>query len=352
MPITKSKRPTLREVAEHAGVSTATVSLVVNQKAVEAGITETTQQIVHAAIERLQYTPNRMASAVVTGRSRMVGVVSALSRELFETQFGTRVLNGFVRGVRERGYHFVFLEDILSPETEGPYQALKAAREMCLEGLVLLIDIGRRDQVLDVRRWVSSSLPVVTVQFTFDPEGAPGFRVDHRRAVQECVDHLVGLGHTRIGFGSRHLEISRSKSTIALIDESLAGHKKKFDTNLVFEIPRWEKIGKFVDHVRRHRPTGLITLYDSEAVRAMGALREAGIHVPGDLSIIGYGDSPLAEDVLPAMTTFRPPMEEIGQGAINYLIHCIETHTEPDRASVHDTKGQLIIRQSTGPAPK
>src|SRR3990172_5143286 len=105
----QKKRPTLREVAEQAGVSTATVSLVVNGKAHDAGITKATQALVLAAIENLQYTPNRMASAVVTGRSRIVGVVSALSRELFDTKFGPRVLSGFARGAREMGYHFVLL---------------------------------------------------------------------------------------------------------------------------------------------------------------------------------------------------------------------------------------------------
>ncbi|MCA9437012.1 MAG: LacI family DNA-binding transcriptional regulator, partial [Candidatus Omnitrophica bacterium] len=132
------KRPTLREVAEHAGVSTATVSLVVNGKADGAGITQATQEVVHRSIRELQYTPNRMASAVVTGRSRMVGVVSAMSRELFDTKFGPRVLSGFARGARRMGYHFVFLEDILSIDETNHFPVLKTASEMCLEGLVLL----------------------------------------------------------------------------------------------------------------------------------------------------------------------------------------------------------------------
>lgn len=339
----------MREVAEYAGVSTATVSLVVNGKAGDAGITEATQQAVYNAIEKLQYTPNRMASAVVTGRSRMVGVVSALSRELFDTQFGSRVLSGFVRGARERGYHFVFLEDI-TRNSEDHVRVLQDAREMCLEGLILLIDVGRDEKVFDVGKWLSTSIPVVSVQFTFDPEGAPGFRVNHQNAVEECIDHFVRRGHEQIGFGARHIDL-RSRSTVAVIERALARRGLSFDPGCVFEVPRWDRIGSFVDAYLKKRPSAMIILYDGEAVRAVTALREAGIQVPRDLSVIGYGDSPLCTDFAPALSTYRPPLEEIGRDAIQYLIRCVEDGTAPRRDEVRDMTGQLVLRQSTGSAP-
>ncbi len=350
MNMVKRKRSTLREVAEYAGVSTATVSLVVNGKATDAGITDSTRHIVLEAIAKLQYTPNRMASAVVTGRSRMVGVVSALSRELFDTQFGSRVLSGFVRGARERGYHFVFLEDI-ARNSEDHYRVLQDAREMCLEGLILLIDVGRDEKSFDVGKWLSTSIPVVSVQFTYDPEGAPGFRVNHQNAVEDCIEHFVRLGHERIGFAARHIDL-RSRSTVAVIEYSLKQRGLSFDPNCVFEVPRWDRIDSFVEAFLMRRPTAMIVLYDGEAVRAITALREAGVQVPRDLSVIGYGDSPLCTDFAPALSTYRPPLEEIGREAMRYLIQCVEADSAPRRDAIQDMTGQLVLRHSTGPAPR
>jgi len=345
------KRPTLREVAEHAGVSTATVSLVANGKADHAGITQATQEIVHRAIRELQYTPNRMASAVVTGRSRMVGVVSAMSRELFDTKFGPRVLSGFARGSREFGYHFVFLEDILSADESNHFPVLKTASEMCLEGLVLLVDIGKEEQIRGIEERISKVLPSVTVQFTFAPVSSPGFRVDHGHAGRCIVEHLMTLGHERIGFGVRNLDMVRSESVIRLLERSMAELGGSFDRDLLFEIPQREHMGEFVDQIRKKKPTGLFTLYDGEAVRAIGALREAGIKVPDDLSITGYGNFPLSKEVSPDLTTYRPPMMEIGEAAMKHLIKCIEDKQATVLETSVEMTGNLVVRGSTGPVP-
>ena len=347
----RKKRPTLREVAEHAGVSTATVSLVVNGKADEAGITQTTQETVHRSIRELQYTPNRMASAVVTGHSRMVGVVSAMSRELFDTKFGPRVLSGFSRGAKNRAYHFVFLEDILSVDEPNHYPVLKTASEMCLEGLIILVDIGKEEQVREIENRISKVLPNVTVQFTFAPRSTPGFRVDHSAAGRKIVEHLMSLGHERIGFGARNLEMVRSESVIGLLETSMEDRGGKFDRELLFEIPEKERMGELVDAIKKKKPTGLFTLYDGEAVRAIGALREAGIRVPDELSIVGYGNFPLAREVTPALTTYRPPMAEIGEAAIRHLIECIENKRDTVLENSVEMTGDLVVRESTGPVP-
>jgi DNA-binding LacI/PurR family transcriptional regulator len=344
-------RPTLREVARQAGVSTATVSLVINGKASEAGITESTQRIVREVVRRMQYTPNRMASAVVTGRSRIVGVVSALSRELFDTQFGVRVLGGFMRGARSRGYHFVFLEDIVPGREEDQRRVLSDVREMCLEGVVLLMDPRNEEATLQVGDWLSLPLPVVSVQFTFDPGGAPGFRVDHQHAVDTCMGHFLELGHTRIGFGARHIDPPRSRSAVALVQSFLAERGVEFDTDCLIEIPREEPGKRVVERIRDTKITALFTLYDREAIRVQCILREAGLEVPRDLSLMGYGDFPIAADILPGLTTYRPPMEEIGYEAMIYLIDCIEKNSEPALDGLRDVVGRLVVRGSTGKAP-
>ena len=347
----RKKRPTLREVAEHAGVSTATVSLVVNGKADGAGITQATQESVHRSIRELQYTPNRMASAVVTGRSRMVGVVSAMSRELFDTKFGPRVLSGFARGAREKGYHFVFLEDILSIDETNHFPVLKTASEMCLEGLVLLVDIGKEEQIQEIENRISKVLPSVTVQFTFAPGSSPGFRVDHADAARKIVEHMMSAGHERIGFGAMNLDVIRSEAVIQLLENSMSEMGGRFDRNLLFEIPQKERMGEFVEAIKEKRPTGLFTLYDGEAVRAIGSLREAGIHVPDDLSIVGYGNFPLSREVTPSLTTYRPPMVEIGEAAIKHLIECIEEKRDTIMETSVEMTGHLVIRESTGAVP-
>lgn len=110
-------------------------------------------------------------------------------------------------------------------------------------------------------------------------------------------------------------------------------------------------MGEFVDEVKRKKPTALFALYDGEAVRATGALREAGIRVPEDLSIVGYGNFPLAKEVTPDLTTYRPPMVEIGEAAIKHLVDCIENRRETVLETSVEMNGSLVIRGSTGPVP-
>ncbi len=347
----RRNRLTLREVARQAGVSTATVSLVINGKASEAGITDSTQRMVREVVRRLRYTPNRMASAVVTGRSRIVGVVSALSRELFDTQFGARVLAGFMRGARSRSYHFVFLEDIVPGREEDQQRVLSDVHEMCLEGVILLMDPRDDGAVLQTSEWLSLPLPVVSVQFTFDPGGAPGFRVDHQHAVDACVGHFLELGHTRIAFGARHIHLPRSRSAVALVQNYLAERGISFGGENLIEIPREDPEKEVVKHILDSKITALFTLYDREAIRVQCLLREAGMEVPQDLSLMGYGDFPLAADVHPGLTSYRPPMEEIGYEAMVYLIDCIERGVQPAMDGLRDVAGRLVVRGSTGMAP-
>ncbi len=344
--ISRRSRPTLREVARQAGVSTATVSLVINGKASEAGITDSTQQMVREVVRRMQYTPNRMASAVVTGRSRIVGVVSALSRELFDTQFGARVLGGFMHGARSRGYHFVFLEDIVPGREEDQRRVLSDVREMCLEGIILLMDPRDNRAALHADQWLSLPLPVVSVQFTFDPGGAPGFRVDHQHAVDTCMGYFVDQGHTRIGFGARHID-TRSRSAVALVQSFLAERGIQFGEDCLITIPREDPQKSVVESILRAGITALFTLYDLEAIRVQCFLREAGLEVPRDLSLMGYGDFPLAADIPPGLTTYRPPMEEIGYEAMVYLIDCLEKGTQPAQEGLRDMVGRLVVRGST-----
>jgi DNA-binding LacI/PurR family transcriptional regulator len=320
-----------------------------NGKAKQAGITVATQHLVHTAIRDLEYTPNRMASAVVTGRSRIIGVVSALSREIFSTQFGSRVLSGFMRGMREKGYHLIFLEDIIPGKEPDQQRLLREATEMCLEGIILLMDLRHHDQVIDPSQWHPLPLPMVSVQFTFDPGHAPGFRVNHEHAVQACMGHLIEMGHRKIGFGARSLDFARTQSTQNLISKCLREYDLNLPTNQVFELAHKEDARRAINQVRQSGITAIFTLYDPEAVRLMTWCWEQGLSVPRDLSIIGYGDFVLAGDVYPPLTTYRPPMEEIGFVAIQYLLECIEMGKQPEAEGLHDLVGHLVVRSSTAP---
>ncbi len=298
----------------------------------------------------MQYTPNRMASAVVTGRSRIVGVVSALSRELFDTQFGARVLGGFMRGARSRGYHFVFLEDIVPGREEDQRRVLSDVREMCLEGVILMMDPRDNSMALQADQWLSLPLPTVSAQFTFDPGGTPGFRVDHQHAVETCLGHFLELGHTRIAFGARHID-ARSRSAVTLVQSSLAERGIPFGVDNLIEIPREDPGRYVVQRIREAHITALFTLYDREAIRVQHILHEAGLEIPRDISLMGYGDFPLAADVYPGLTSYRPPMEEIGYEAMVYLVDCIERDVQPGSEGLRDVAGRLVVRGSTGMAP-
>jgi LacI family transcriptional regulator len=321
---------TLADVAKRAGVSTATVSRVLNNKMVMP-IPQTTVERIRRAAEELQYRPNAMARALVSRKTHTLGL---FSQEMTDPHFA-QMLEAVEAGARARGYHLIVSGD--------------------LEGLVAA---GRVDGVVVLARPQSSELmPLLCQQKHL-------FVWNVRHVTPQCVAwsdfegagqagrYLLELGHRRIAalFGSYPQE-DAGLDKVQGFRQAMESHGVAWKDLRGERTPDQMENGYLLtrDLLRGpERITALFARNDLLAIGAMRALREARLIVPEDVSVIGYNDTLLANCADPPLTSVRTPIAQAGQIAVEQLVRNIAEEMEPFPGTVLATS--LTVRASVAPA--
>ncbi|MEU3557204.1 LacI family DNA-binding transcriptional regulator [Streptomyces fragilis] len=338
MPSPGRTRPTSRDVARVAGVSQASVSLVLGGKW-HGRISAPTAERVREAARTLGYRPNLAARNLRTGSARTVLlVVPSLT-----THFFAGVHTGAARVAAAHGFSIVLYP---SPAGVGPARDPFASAPAALDGVLAS---SMAAQALTVLR--GDRLPLVMLDS--EPDATPGtatVNLDIADGVRQVADHLLGLGHRRF----LHLRADVPSWTFAqrarALEERLAA------------VPgatlRTAASSMTADHGRAAvegalsapgpRPTAVVCDDDMLAVGAYKAARRLGLRVPHDLSVTGVDDQVLAMALEPELTTVRLDAELTGERGMEALLSVIE-----GRAPVtHDIPVELVVRGSTGPAPR
>ena len=328
-------KSTIHQVAERAGVSTTTVSRTVNTPNL---VDAETAGKVWAAINELEYFPNGQARSLVSGRTRLLGlIVSDITNPFFP-----EVIKGFEDVAAEQGF------DILIASTD--YDAKKMAAcvrrmmERRVDGLAIMtseMDIHLVDQL--ARRQV----PMVFLDVATPREGIGNIVVNYERGINEAVDHLVGLGHRRIAFVSGPQQLKSAQIRRQAFLRSLSRYGIHEDDRLVVEGDH--KVQGGLAAMTRlleleERPTAALASNDLTAIGMIRGIHRAGLTVPGDVSVVGFDDIWLAQFTDPPLTTVRLSRTELGQRAFHALV--------PDKANPSgggevtvDTR--LIVRETT-----
>lgn len=328
---------TLSDVAAKAGVSIATVSRVLNNK-MAMPIPDSTIQKIRNAAEELGYRPNRLARALATGRTHTFGLYS---QELTDPHFA-QMLEAAESRAASLGYQLIVSTSLASLTDDGR-----------TDGTILL-----SSPALVKGRFTESRSVVYVDQCTDPVPDLIGW--DDSEGAALAVDHLVQLGHRQIAgvwcYGKR-----------ALLDEApkVQGFRDAVRFAGVESYECWAGSGsgayhfadQFEDGYRavwsmldKSVPfTGLVARNDFIATGALRALREAGLRVPQDVSVVGYTDSIQAVCADPGLTSVRTPIAEAGERAVERLARAVEFPDEPFEGMV--LKTELIPRDSTGPAP-
>ena len=333
-----AKRPTSADVAAVAGVSRTTVSFVLNERA-GAHIPESTRRRVLDAAARLDYHPNSVARQLAGGASRAIGLVL---RQTPEQAANDAVLAETLRGLASAARaanHRVVLET-LAPGEAHYASLLRSGRT---DGLIVS---GPRFDDEELVELVHDGFPVV-IQGAFPGLEVPSVDVDNVAGARLAVEHLLALGHRRIGcITNAPLAYTAAAERLMGYREALAAAGIADDAALVAEGGFDARSGHraVAEILARTTPEALFVASDVVAFGALAGLRDAGLAVPGDVSVVGFDAIPLAAYLNPPLTTIKLPAFDLGLTAGRAIFDRISGRPVKPRTLLPT---ELIIRAST-----
>lgn len=331
-PLAGSDRaPNIRDVARLAGVSYQTVSRVLND---HPSLRAETRDRVRDVIERIGYRPNPAARALVTSRSRTIGVLTSQS-----SQYGPATsIAAIETASRDAGYRSSFTS-IATPDASSIRAALDHLLSQSVEALVV---IAPQQRVLEVISDIALSIPYVTLQSSPVADGH-GMTTDQTLGARLATRHLIELGHTDI------LHISGPQDWIEA-EYRMQGYLDEI--NAADLRTRAPILGDWSAHFGYYAGIELLRFRDFSAVFAsndqmalgfMHACRESGLRIPEDISIVGFDDIPEAAHFAPPLTTVRQDFAEIGRRAVASLLDELQGRARSTQLLVPE----LVVRQST-----
>jgi LacI family transcriptional regulator len=327
----------LKELAEHLGLSSATVSLVINRSPGAKSIPPTTQERVRKAARELNYRPNLMARSLRQKRSFIVGVIVPEVSE----GYAATVLSGIEDHLLQEGYFYFVVSHRHRPDLIEEYPSLLQQR--AVEGII----------AVDTHLAESSMLPMVAISGHRDAPGVTNIIVDQNLAAYLALDHLQRLGHSKIAM-IKGQDFSSDTET-----RWQAAHSVAKQLHITMEERLWvqldtdspsPEVGYRVTRKlleRDHSFTALFAFNDISAIGAIQALREAGKRVPEDVSVVGFDDIQSAAYQNPGLTTVKQPLRQMGEVAAETLLQRI-SNPGKDLPNEVVLKPELIVRGTTG----
>ena len=331
---------TIKDVAKMAEVSPSTVSRVI---AGSKRISEATHKRVKEAMDHLGYYPNANARSLVKNSTDTIGLV--LSRSVVKAlanPFFPEILRGITSVTQE--YVYSLLLSSSKDHFQEEEQALKMVKERRVDGLLIL---ASRANDLLIEKLQKGKHPFVLVGRIPGEEDLCWVNNDNIQAAKRAVNYLTNLGHSSIGLlvGSSDYIVSQDR---------LEGYKQgllevgiDYDPTLIEEVDFTEESGYrgMMNLLERNsRLTAVFAIDDLLALGAMKAIKEQGLSVPEDVSIVGFNDNPLASYVDPALTTVRIPIADLGRKATDLLIKKVKKKDIDEKQLV--LSNELIIRNS------
>jgi LacI family transcriptional regulator len=335
---------TVQDVAREAGVSAMTVSRVVNGS---ANVREATRTTVLDAIAKLNYWPNTAARNLAMGEVTQIGLLYSNPSAVYLSQF----LIGALTAARRAGCHLV-LEPCEGESADEQAEATRLFAATDVQGVILPPPLSESAPVK--AELAAAGIPSVSVAVGRPDVDALTVRIDDFAASAAMTKHLIDLGHRRIGFIRGHPNLLASAERYrgfmaaladAGIDPAQAAVEQGYFTYRSGIVATERLLA------RSPAPTAIFASNDDMAAAAVGVAHRHNLHVPADISIVGFDDTSLATTVWPELTTIRQPIAAMAESALNLLLSTLrrrnagETIACEDQVMAHD----LIIRESCAP---
>jgi len=339
-PATHHKRVvTLKAVGELVGVTASTVSAVLNNSSAARSVPDRTKKRILEAARALDYRPNFFARSLRASRTYMVGVIL---QEIGDA-YGSVVVSGIERYLRQKNVFFLTVAHRHDTKLLESYSTV--LRERGAEGLITV------DTVLSEH----PGLPTIAVAGHQKIKGVTNVVLDHRHAAALALTHLLELGHTNIAFMKGSPLSADSHDRWIAICEVAAKLGIRMQPELVIELqgddPTPNLGYPFAKQLlqRKREFTALFAYNDISAIGSICAFQESGVRVPQDVSVVGFDDIQTAAYMVPALTSVRQPLLQMGQTAARTLLEEIEGRTKYVAEIV--IKPELVVRQSTARPP-
>jgi LacI family transcriptional regulator len=334
-------RVTIDDVAEAAGVSPKTVSRVINN---EPNVRAETKERVRAAIEKLNFRPDPSARSLAASRSYLIGLLYDNPSDSYLME----IIGGVLDTCQAQHY-----QTLLCPLAYDRPDLLRELDAMLAQsrpgGLVLTPPLTDNDAML--ARLDELGVPYACIS-PKRPATSIGVTLDEREAAREMVGHLIELGHRRIAHIRGHVAHGASRWRVDGYRDALKRAGIELDPELLvqgeFSFDSGVLAGRQLLDLKQP-PTAIFAANDDMAAGVVRVAHERGLSLPGELSICGFDDMPIAHQIFPALTTVRQPAREMGAIAATELLKRMR---DPDSASMRRIPFSLQVRASTGPAPQ
>lgn len=340
------KKASLSDIADSLGVSKTLVSLVLNNKGNKNGISQNTQKKVFAKAKELNYQPNQMARGLRLGRSETIGLIVA---DISNTFFA-RIARKIEDAASKHGYNVIYCSSDEKPEKE--IQLIRMLKDRQVDGIILSSTLS---DPTEIKNLIKENYPIVLIDRYFNKLNAHHVRIDNKGGALNITQHLINLGHQRIGI------LSVTPSHISTIADRVSGYKEalkqngiKFNSKLNYEIG-FHTLEKDVLSALKgllKPPTSATAIFATNNIIArmcIRKLKEMNLQIPRDVALVSFDDIELFEFNYPPITAVSQPVDEIGENAVSILINQIKNKNK-DLKTVQQIvlPTNLVIRKSCG----
>ncbi|QNA84483.1 LacI family transcriptional regulator [Sphingomonas sp. So64.6b] len=338
----QSGAPTIADVAALAGVSTMTVSRVINA---ESNVRASTREAVNAAIGQLNYAPNRAARSLAGASQLRLGLLYSNPSAAYLSEF-------LVGSLDQAGRSDIQL--IVEKCELGDHERRVVERMIGsgIDGVILPPPLCDSRSVLDVL--IAARVPTVVVATGCPPPECAAISIDDRGAAQAMTRHLIELGHARIGFITGNPNLTASGERLVGYRAALTEAGMPFDEDLVADGLFTYRSGlDAADELLegKNPPSAIFASNDDMAAATVAVAHRRGLDVPGDLTVCGFDDSALATTIWPELTTIHQPIADMSRAAVELLAAMLRAKRGGGEVR-HVTLDYTLIRRQSDAAPR
>ncbi len=336
--MTNQKQPTMKDVANRAGVSIQTVSAIINSK---PGITAETTARVNAAIQELGYRPYTVARSLRTGQTHTIAlIVTDINNPSFST-----IASAAEDVAHSFGYNLVLFNTHDDPEREASY--VRTVSQRWMDGAIF---VATGDQMTSLESLRQAGIPTVAIDRIPMGYSGPSVTLENFKTGRLAAEYLHGLGHRRLAHISGPLKLHLARERLAGFQAALSEHGLT---------PAWVEgnwtCASGADGMQQilraaETPTAVFAANDRMAIGAIQAAQQAGLRVPADLSVIGVDDIEVAGFQSPPLSTIRQSFPQMASQCVHLLLSILDDK-EPETSQIV-IEPMLVERKSTAPPSK
>ena len=330
---------TLKDIARATGLSTTTVSLVLNGK--PHRISKEKCRLIKETAKKMDYHPNRLAVGLIKHETKTVGLILPDITNVFFSE----VAKGLEDVLQEHGYHLLLCNS--NDRHERELSAIRMMNNQMVDGLIIVMSsetVGEKEKKT-FAALKSMKRPVVLIDCFNESGGFSTISIDNFKASYIAVEYLVSLGHRRIACICGPLGLKMNDDRLRGYTAALADSGIPFEKALIYQGDfRYQSGYDAIPVLLPKKPTAVLCLNDMMAYGAMNALNNQGIRVPEDVSVMGFDDIFFSQITSVPLTVIRQPAYDMGKKAGHVLLSALSVHAESQQIVFEPT---IRVRKST-----